>query len=121
MRTPLLIVNPACGARSAARGLPRVLERVEQVLGDVVIRYTARRGHAHELAFEGAREGYPLIVAVGGDGTFSEVANGVLAASAAAHGTGARRRPARRSASSTWAPEEISGAAWGSTKASSTA
>ena len=89
MRTPLLIVNPACGARSAARDLPRVLERVEQVLGDVVIRYTARRGHAHELAFEGAREGYPLIVAVGGDGTFSEVANGVLAASAAAHGTGA--------------------------------
>jgi diacylglycerol kinase (ATP) len=83
MRTPLLIVNPACGARSAARGLSRVLDMVEQVLGDVVIRYTAHRGHARELAFEGAREGYPLIVAVGGDGTFSEVANGVLAASAA--------------------------------------
>lgn len=48
-------------------------------MGDVVIRYTARRGHARELALEGAREGYPLIVAVGGDGTFSEVANGVLA------------------------------------------
>ncbi|MFH0915210.1 MAG: diacylglycerol kinase family protein [bacterium] len=79
MRTPLLIVNPASGARSAARGLPRVLEGVEQVLGDVVIRYTARPGHARELALEGAREGYPLIVAVGGDGTFSEVANGVLA------------------------------------------
>jgi diacylglycerol kinase (ATP) len=86
MRTPLLIVNPACGARGAARGLPRVLERVEQVLGDVVIRYTAQRGHAHELAFEGAREGYPLIVAVGGDGTFSEVANGVLAAGGPAVG-----------------------------------
>jgi diacylglycerol kinase (ATP) len=32
------------------------------------------------LAFEAAHQGYPLIVAVGGDGTFSEVANGVLAA-----------------------------------------
>jgi diacylglycerol kinase (ATP) len=86
MRSPLLIVNPACGARSAARGLPRVLDMVEQVLGDVVIRYTAHRGHARELAFEAAREGYPLIVAVGGDGTFSEVANGVLAATGLAVG-----------------------------------
>jgi diacylglycerol kinase (ATP) len=79
MRPPLLIVNPACGARTTARSLPQVLARVEQTLGDVVIRYTVRRGHARELAHEGAREGYPLIVAVGGDGTFSEVANGVLA------------------------------------------
>jgi len=79
MLPPLLIVNPACGARSTARSLPQILARVEQALGDVAIRYTARRGHARELAREGAREGYPLIVAVGGDGTFSEVANGVLA------------------------------------------
>jgi diacylglycerol kinase (ATP) len=80
MSTPLLIVNPACGARSTARALPQVLAAVEEVLGDVVIRYTARRGHARDLALQGASEGYPLIVAVGGDGTFSEVANGVLAA-----------------------------------------
>jgi diacylglycerol kinase family enzyme len=55
---------------------------VERTLGDVVIRYTARRGHARELALEGAREGHPLIVAVGGDGTFSEIVNGVLMAGA---------------------------------------
>jgi diacylglycerol kinase (ATP) len=78
MLPPLLIVNPACGARSTARSLPRILARVEEVLGDVAILYTSRRGHARELAEEGARQGYPLIVAVGGDGTFSEVANGVL-------------------------------------------
>jgi len=80
MKPPLLIVNPACGARGSARDLPRVLTAVEKTLGDVIIRYTARRGHACELALEGARQGYPLIVAVGGDGTFSEVANGVLTA-----------------------------------------
>lgn len=80
MSTPLLIVNPACGARGAARSLPQVLAAVETVLGDVVIRYTARRGHARELAHQGALEGHDLIVAVGGDGTFSEVVNGVLAA-----------------------------------------
>ncbi len=80
MKPPLLIVNPSCGARSAAHSLPRLLAAAERVLGDVVIHYTARRGHARELAMEGVREGHPLIVAVGGDGTFSEVANGVLMA-----------------------------------------
>jgi diacylglycerol kinase (ATP) len=77
VKPPLLIVNPACGARSA-RTLPQVLAAVERTLGDVVIRYTARRGHASELAGQGAREGYQLIVAVGGDGTLSEVVTGVL-------------------------------------------
>jgi diacylglycerol kinase (ATP) len=78
MPPPLLIVNPRSGSRGAASELPHVLKRVEEVLGDVVIRYTAERGHARDLALEGAREGHSLIIAVGGDGTFSEVANGVL-------------------------------------------
>lgn len=99
MTPPLLIVNPACGARGRTRDLPAVLTAVERTLGDVVIRYTARRGHARELALEGAREGYPLIVAVGGDGTFSEVANGVLdaadarSAAVATSGTAAAAGP----------------------------
>jgi diacylglycerol kinase (ATP) len=80
MKPPLLIVNPACGARGTARALPRVLAAVEKTLGDVVIRYTARPGHARELALEGTQDCYPLIVSVGGDGTLSEVVNGVLAA-----------------------------------------
>jgi YegS/Rv2252/BmrU family lipid kinase len=84
MRPPLLIVNPACGARGSAHDLPQVLGAVEKTLGDVVIRYTARRGHARELALQGTREGYSLIVAVGGDGTFSEVANGIIDARGAA-------------------------------------
>ena len=79
MSLPLLIVNPRSGSRGAAGDLPNVLRRVEEVLGDVVIRYTTERGHARDLALEGAREGHSLIIAVGGDGTFSEVANGVLA------------------------------------------
>lgn len=83
MTPPLLIVNPACGARGrGARALSAVLAGVERTLGDVLIRYTVRRGHAREWAREGALDGHPLIVAVGGDGTFSEIANGVLTARA---------------------------------------
>ena len=81
MKPPLLIVNPACGSRRVSRGIPRALERVEEVLGDVAIRFTARRGHARDLARQGVEEGYSLVVAMGGDGTLSEVVNGVLQAS----------------------------------------
>ncbi len=81
MKPPLLIVNPACGSRRVAKSIPRALERVEKVLGEVSIRFTSRRGHAHELARQAVEEGYSLVVAVGGDGTLSEVANGVLRAS----------------------------------------
>jgi diacylglycerol kinase family enzyme len=85
MEPPLLIVNPACGS---ARALPAVLSAVERKLGDAVIRYTARRGHARELALQAAEDGYDPIVAVGGDGTFSEVVNGVLSAEDAARAAG---------------------------------
>jgi len=80
MRPPLLIVNPACGTRGGARALNRAFAAVERTLGDVHIRYTSRRGHARQLAMQAVREDHQLVVAVGGDGTFSEVANGVLMA-----------------------------------------
>jgi diacylglycerol kinase (ATP) len=80
MKPPLLVVNPACGSQTTARVLPQILESVERAMGDVAIRFTASRGHATELAYQGALEGHPLVVGVGGDGTLSEVINGVLQA-----------------------------------------
>lgn len=84
MSTPLLIVNPRSGPNKSTTALAPILTAVENALGDVVVRYTTRPGHARELAEEGAGDGHPLIVAVGGDGTFSEVVNGVLQAGPAA-------------------------------------
>ncbi len=40
--------------------------------------FTESRGHATELTREAVRDGYNLVVAVGGDGTLNEVANGIL-------------------------------------------
>jgi YegS/Rv2252/BmrU family lipid kinase len=48
----------------------------------VDVSLTATPGHAIDLARQAAREGRKLVVAVGGDGTLHEVANGVLEAGA---------------------------------------
>jgi diacylglycerol kinase (ATP) len=78
MQPPLFIINPACGTRKARQEIGALLARVDHLFGEVAVRYTEHRGHAAELARDGAAAGHPLIVAVGGDGTFSEVVNGVL-------------------------------------------
>jgi diacylglycerol kinase (ATP) len=81
---PLLIVNPSAGGGRAGRALPAVRAVVERRLGPVDVAATERSGHAIPLAAEAARGGRSLIVAVGGDGTLHEVANGVLEAGGAA-------------------------------------
>ena len=77
---PLFIINPTCGTRKAGDEIAKLLARVGHLYGGASVRYTERRGHAEELARAGVNDGHPLIVAVGGDGTFSEVVNGVLGA-----------------------------------------
>jgi YegS/Rv2252/BmrU family lipid kinase len=72
-----LIVNPVAGAGKTARVWPRIKERM-QALG---IRFesalTEAPGHARELARLAIRDGYDMVVSVGGDGTINEVVNGM--------------------------------------------
>lgn len=82
MEPACLIVNPASGTKDDAPALAQILASAEEILGETIVRYTARRGHAVQLAAEAVQQGHSLIVAVGGDGTLSEVVNGVLEASA---------------------------------------
>ncbi|THV35768.1 diacylglycerol/lipid kinase family protein [Glycomyces buryatensis] len=73
----LLIVNP-----KASTGSRRRTKWVVRQLGEVIdltVRKTERRGHAEELARQGAEEGFDVILSLGGDGTVNEVVNGLLA------------------------------------------
>lgn len=76
----LVVVNPRSGGGRAGRTFGEVKQVIERRLGPVDVVMTERPGHAIDLAREAARSGVALVIAVGGDGTLHEVANGVLEA-----------------------------------------
>ena len=70
----LAVVNPVAGNGAARRAFPRLLQSLSAHCDFVM---TDHRGHARELAASAAAEGYERVLAVGGDGTVNEVANGL--------------------------------------------
>ncbi|HEY1955409.1 MAG TPA: diacylglycerol kinase family protein [Polyangiaceae bacterium] len=77
---PLLLVNPKAGGGKTGRMASEIRRVVEREIGEVDVVFTEHRGNAAEIAERAAREGRELVIAVGGDGTFSEAAHGVLRA-----------------------------------------
>jgi len=73
-----VIVNPVAGAFSTRRKWPSIRRLLRHVGLSFDYQYTEGIGHAIELAKAAAGEGYRYVVAVGGDGTVNEVANGLL-------------------------------------------
>jgi len=79
-----VIVNPVAGAYSTRRKWPIISRLLKHIGLSFNFEYTEGTGHAIELARAAASDGYRCLVAVGGDGTVNEVANGILHSSAAA-------------------------------------
>ncbi len=73
-----VIVNPVAGAYSTRRKWPRISKWLRHIGLSFDYEFTEGVGHAIELAKAAASGGYRYVVAVGGDGTVNEVANGVL-------------------------------------------
>lgn len=76
----VVIVNPAARGGWPRRKWPVLEPVLRGELGAVDIRFTTRVGEGKALAREAARRGAELVVALGGDGTVSEVAAGLLSA-----------------------------------------
>jgi len=73
-----VILNPAAG-RGAARRVESVVARAFRAQGWAVdLVRTEGPGHAQALAAQAVHQGATHVVAVGGDGTVHEVANGLL-------------------------------------------
>jgi diacylglycerol kinase (ATP) len=76
-----VIVNPASGRGSGARALPAIRAAFAAV-GVADVRLTSTRGDEAAQTRRALDEGFDTIVACGGDGTWGNVANAIIAAGA---------------------------------------
>lgn len=78
MSLPLVIINPASASGATADAWSQLASDLRSQFGAFQNVFTESPGHATTLANEAARKGVKFIIACGGDGTVSEVANGIL-------------------------------------------
>ncbi len=81
---PLVIVNPASADGANRENWPKVASDLRTHFGPFAVEFTQSVGHARSIAVDAARKGTRLIIACGGDGTISEVANGIIDSNAEA-------------------------------------
>ena len=72
----MVVVNPASAAGATGRRWDRIARRLSEALGPFEHVVTQEARHATSLARRALRDGFEMIVAVGGDGTLNEVVNG---------------------------------------------
>lgn len=73
-----VIVNPASAAGSTGRHWPELRAALDRVLDRWDSKFTLGPGDATRLAREAVRDGYEMIVSIGGDGTMNEVVTGLF-------------------------------------------
>jgi len=76
----LLIINQYAGHKEGAKAVEIVIPYLKMNGYMVEYFFTNHPGHATELASKAANDGFDLVVAVGGDGTVNEVAQGLIGA-----------------------------------------
>src|SRR4029078_6088726 len=74
----VVIVNPASEGGSSGEAWPQLASDLRSQFGAFRPLFTKNRGDAAALAAEADRTGAKFMTACGGDGTVSEVANGIL-------------------------------------------
>lgn len=76
MYRTFVVANPMAGAGQVEREWDRIERMLKAKLPEVDWAFTEGPNHATLLTREALRNGWEMVVAIGGDGTFNEVANG---------------------------------------------
>jgi diacylglycerol kinase (ATP) len=77
---PFVIVNPRSAAGRTGRHFDQIARAVRGAIGDFECAFTQSPGDGSRLAREAVAAGGELVIAVGGDGTASEVVDGLTLA-----------------------------------------
>jgi YegS/Rv2252/BmrU family lipid kinase len=73
-----IIHNPYSARWTSQARRPEMVKALDQAGLEYDISTTDGPGHAIELAAQAVKDGYPTILAAGGDGTLGEVVNGIM-------------------------------------------
>ena len=76
--TAKVIMNPFSGRWSALENRERLENALQSAGLDYKLELTERPGHGSEIAATAVRAGFERIIAAGGDGTISEIVNGMF-------------------------------------------
>lgn len=74
----VFIVNPISGTSDKGHIIDLIPEFMDSRRFEWTIRKTEHKGHAAKFANDATREGFDVVVAVGGDGTVNEVARSLI-------------------------------------------
>jgi YegS/Rv2252/BmrU family lipid kinase len=80
-----VILNPVAGGGRLKRHLPEIGAALKEAFGEFDLRETQAGGDGERLALDLAANGCELVIAAGGDGTLSEVADGLINAASEGH------------------------------------
>ncbi|MBI2059707.1 MAG: diacylglycerol kinase family lipid kinase [Nitrospirae bacterium] len=75
-RSFCFIANPSAGAGRLGKQLPHLQKELDQRFSSFELRTSRTRGDIPDLTAEAVKQGFTVVVAVGGDGTINEVAHG---------------------------------------------
>jgi len=73
-----IIANPAAGNGAVGRLWPDIEQLLQELQFSYTIKFTEHRGHAIRLVEDAVLKGHRHFLALGGDGTNHEMANGIL-------------------------------------------
>lgn len=82
-----IVVNPTSGRGNGARLYSEIKQKLEAHQLDFDMVTTNQPWHGYEITREAVRQGFDVVVAVGGDGTANEVINGLMDANQAGEGS----------------------------------
>jgi len=77
MKFPVILIANPVAKRASEQTIQKAVRFLRSAGHEVHVRLTQKRGDAEGWAREAAKDGAPLIIAAGGDGTFNEVINGI--------------------------------------------